>query len=239
MTAEAHASAAHGPPDSRPGRVRLAASPVADGSLIKTPAEIEAMARAGAAERYPEGVPEQIRRQIERELQLIGELEYAPYFLTVHEIVVFARERGILCQGRGAAANSAVCYCLGVTSVAPERIDMLFERFVSKERDEPPDIDIDFEHDRREEVIQHIYEKYGRERAALTAEVITYRGRSAVREVGKAMGLSGDVIAGLEQGVEDQKLGGVTRRHNQRGGAAFQRGDLFYIQNIIAALEAQ
>src|SRR5207249_5526813 len=122
---------------------------------------------------------------------------YAPYFLTVHDIVVFARSRGILCQGRGAAANSAVCYCLGVTAVDPDRVNMLFERFVSRERNEPPDIDIDFEHERREEVIQYLYQKYGRDRDALTAEVISYRGRSAVREVGKALGLSLDCVERL------------------------------------------
>ncbi|MBI1189603.1 MAG: DNA polymerase III subunit alpha [Tepidisphaera sp.] len=152
------------------------------------------LTRAGAATRYPQGVPASVQAQIDHELRLIDELNYAPYFLTVEEIVRFARSRGILCQGRGAAANSAVCYCLGVTAVDPARVSMLFERFISKERDEPPDIDIDFEHERREEVIQHLYAKYGRDRAALTAEVISYRGRSAIREVGKAMGLSADTL---------------------------------------------
>ena len=158
----------------------------------------------GAAERFPgsEGVPEKVRVQIRHELALIAELRYEPYFLTVHDIVVFARSRGILCQGRGAAANSAVCYCLGVTAVDPTRIDMLFERFISRERNEPPDIDIDFEHERREEVIQYLYAKYGRERAALTAEVITYRGRSAVRDVGKAMGLSLDAVDRLAKNLD-------------------------------------
>jgi error-prone DNA polymerase len=139
-------------------------------------------------------VPTAVRARLEHEFALIEDLGYAKYFLTVHDIVRYARSRGILCQGRGAAANSVVCYCLGVTSVDPERIDLLFERFVSKERNEPPDIDIDFEHERREEVIQHIYSRFGRNRAALCAEVITYRGRSAVREVGKAMGLSLDLV---------------------------------------------
>ncbi len=157
---------------------------------------------AGAARRFPEGVSPQVMAQIMHEFALIDELNYAPYFLTVNEIVEFARARGILCQGRGAAANSAVCYCLGVTAVDPTRVSMLFERFVSKERDEPPDIDIDFEHERREEVIQHLYAKYGRERAALTAEVISYRGRSAVREVGKAMGLSVDTLATLAKDLD-------------------------------------
>ncbi|MCH8261214.1 MAG: error-prone DNA polymerase [Planctomycetes bacterium] len=156
----------------------------------------------GAAKHYPHGVPKKVRRQIENEFALIDELNYAPYFLTVYDLVVFARSRGILCQGRGAAANSAVCYCLGVTAVDPDRIDLLFERFVSRERNEPPDIDIDFEHERREEVIQYIYSKYGRERAALTAEVITYRGKSAVREVGKALGLSLDCVDRLSKSMD-------------------------------------
>jgi error-prone DNA polymerase len=160
------------------------------------------LAWLGAAERYPGGVPEKVRVQIEHELALIADLNYAPYFLTVHDLVVFARGRGILCQGRGAAANSAVCYCLGVTAVDPARIDVLFERFISKERNEPPDIDIDFEHERREEVIQYLYAKYGRERAALTAEVITYRRRSAVRDVGKALGLSLDLVDRLAKDIE-------------------------------------
>ncbi len=156
----------------------------------------------GARKRYPNGVPAKVRREIEHEFSLIEELEYAPYFLTVHDLVSFARSRGILCQGRGAAANSAVCYCLGVTSVDPDRIDVLFERFVSRERDEPPDIDIDFEHERREEVIQYIYDKYGRERAGLTAEVITYRRRSAIRDVGKALGLSLDAVDRIAKRVD-------------------------------------
>src|SRR5208282_5546054 len=130
----------------------------------------------------------------EHELKLIEEMNVAAYFLTVYDLVRFARARGILCQGRGSAANSAVCYCIGVTSVDPDRVDVLFERFISTARNEPPDIDIDFEHERREEVIQYVYEKYGRERAAMTAEVITYRARSAVRDVGKAMGLGLDVV---------------------------------------------
>ncbi|MHC5001774.1 MAG: error-prone DNA polymerase [Planctomycetota bacterium] len=160
------------------------------------------LAWRGAAARYPGGASAKVQGQIRHELQLIDELQYAPYFLTVHDLVRFARGRGILCQGRGAAANSAVCYCLGVTAVDPDRIDLLFERFVSKERNEPPDIDIDFEHERREEVIQYIYRKYGRDRAALTAEVISYRGRSAVREVGKALGLSLDCVDRLARNLE-------------------------------------
>ncbi|MBV8337914.1 MAG: error-prone DNA polymerase [Alphaproteobacteria bacterium] len=142
-------------------------------------------------------IPEKIRRLIEHELRLIERLDYARYFLTVHDIVRFARHRGILCQGRGSAANSVVCYCLGITAVDPARIDVLFERFISTARNEPPDIDVDFEHERREEVIQYIYEKYGRNRAGLAATVICYRSRSAIREVGKALGLSVDVVAAL------------------------------------------
>ncbi|WP_295541742.1 error-prone DNA polymerase [uncultured Thiohalocapsa sp.] len=148
----------------------------------------------GAAKRFPQGVPAKVRGQIEHELGLIDELAYAPFFLTVHDIVRFARARGILCQGRGSAANSAVCYCLGITEVDPARMDMLFERFVSRERNEPPDIDVDFEHQRREEVIQYVYAKYGRDRAALAATVVAYRPKSAVRDVGKALGLSPDQI---------------------------------------------
>src|SRR5581483_5886296 len=144
----------------------------------------------GARRRWPKGVRADIRALIERELKLIEELEYEPFFLTVYDVVQFARERNIYCQGRGSAANSVVCYCLGITEVDPERIQTLFERFVSKERNEPPDIDVDFEHERREEVIQYVYAKYGRDRAALAATVITYRTRSALRDVGKALGLT-------------------------------------------------
>ncbi|WP_439577528.1 error-prone DNA polymerase [Elioraea sp.] len=147
----------------------------------------------GAAERWPGGIPAEVRARIEHELALIERLGYAPYFLTVHEIVRFARERGILCQGRGSAANSAVCYALGITAVDPAKHDLLFERFVSAARNEPPDIDVDFEHERREEVIQWIYARYSRERAALAATVIHWRHRMAIREVGRTMGLSEDV----------------------------------------------
>ncbi|HUC12660.1 MAG TPA: error-prone DNA polymerase [Stellaceae bacterium] len=142
-------------------------------------------------------IPEKIRGLIAHELQLIERLDYARYFLTVHDIVEFARRRGILCQGRGSAANSVVCYCLGITAVDPARIDLLFERFISAARNEPPDIDVDFEHERREEIIQYIYVKYGRDRAGLAATVICYRSRSAIREVGKVLGLSVDVVAAL------------------------------------------
>jgi len=153
----------------------------------------------GAAERYPNGVPDKVVKQLEHELALIEKLDFARYFLTVHSIVDFARscEPPILCQGRGSAANSAVCYCLKVTAVDPADTDLLFERFISEERREPPDIDVDFEHERREEVIQHIYGKYGRDRAGLCATVIHYRPRSAIREVGKVMGLSEDICAAI------------------------------------------
>ncbi|MEM9913292.1 MAG: error-prone DNA polymerase, partial [Pseudomonadota bacterium] len=147
--------------------------------------------------RYPTGAPERVREMMEHELHLIGKLGYEPYFLTVRDVVAFARSRGILCQGRGSAANSVVCYCLGVTSVSPETGTMVFERFVSEARNEPPDIDVDFEHERREEVIQHIYERYGRHRAGICATVIHYRGKRAIREVGRAMGLSEDTIGAL------------------------------------------
>ena len=160
------------------------------------------LAWQGVQERYPDGAPEKVRQQIEYELALIGELRYESYFLTVWDLVRFARSRNILCQGRGSAANSAVCYCLGVTSVDPVRGDLLFERFISRERAEAPDIDVDFEHERREEVLQYLYEKYGRERAGLAATVITYCSRSAVRDVGKALGLSLDRVDALAKQVE-------------------------------------
>jgi error-prone DNA polymerase len=156
----------------------------------ETPAShLRKLAETGLTWRFPHGAPAHVRTQVEHELALVADLGYEPYFLTVHDIVSFARARGILCQGRGSAANSAVCYALGITEVDPARMSMLFERFVSRERNEPPDIDVDFEHQRREEVIQYIYAKYGRHRAALTATVITYRTKSAVRDVGKALGL--------------------------------------------------
>src|SRR4051812_21590983 len=149
---------------------------------------------AGAAERYPGSVPAKVHDLIVKELEFIERMKFEAYFLTVYDVVKFARSKDILCQGRGSAANSAICYCLGVTSVDPNKIEVLFERFLSTARGEPPDIDIDFEHERREEVIQYIYGKYGRERAGMTATVITYRGRSAIRDVGKALGLSLDMV---------------------------------------------
>jgi error-prone DNA polymerase len=147
------------------------------------------LVQGGAADRWPNGVPAAVQAQIERELQLVADLKYEYYFLTVHDIVHFAIDNKILCQGRGSAANSVVCYCLRITEVSPENASLLFERFLSKERNEPPDIDVDFEHERREEVIQYIYKKYGRERAALAATVVYYRLRSAIRDVGKALGI--------------------------------------------------
>ena len=177
----------------------------------------------GARERYPRGVPAKVARQFEHEFAIIDDLGYAPYFLTVHDIVAFARSRGILCQGRGAAANSAVCYALGVTAVDPDRIDVLFERFVSRERNEPPDIDIDFEHERREEVIQHIYAKYGRDRAALVCEIISYRGRSAVRDVGKALGFAPDTVDRLANEVDRWSGGGLASRDDLVEGSALPK----------------
>ena len=158
---------------------------------------LEAFVSEGAKRRYPDGVPERVQKALAYELGLIGQLDYAPYFLTVHDIVRFARSRGILCQGRGSAANSSVCFCLGVTEVDPARFELVFERFISPERNEPPDIDVDFEHEKREEVMQYIYKRYGRHHAGLAAAVTTYRGRSAIRETAKAFGLSEDIIVAL------------------------------------------
>jgi error-prone DNA polymerase len=170
-----------------------------------TPQEaLEAFAEAGAKARYPDGVPDRVRAALDHELKLIAQLGYAPYFLTVHDIVRFARSKDILCQGRGSAANSTVCYCLWITEVDPSRFDLLFERFVSPERGEPPDIDVDFEHEKREEVIQYIYRRYGRERAGLAAAVATYRTRSAIRETAKVFGLSDDAIIALNNTVWGQ-----------------------------------
>jgi error-prone DNA polymerase len=158
---------------------------------------LEHLAWAGAHRAFPDGIPAKISETLHRELSLIAQLNYAPYFLTVHDIVAWARGQNILCQGRGSAANSAVCYYIGITAVNPAESDLLFDRFISPERKEPPDIDVDFEHERREEVIQYIYGRYGRDRAALVATVITYRPRSAIRDVGKAMGLSDDVTSAI------------------------------------------
>ncbi len=164
-------------------------------------AHLRALTEAGLIRRYPEGCPAEVRALIEKELLLIAELGYEHYFLTVEDIVAYARSQSILCQGRGSAANSAVCYALGITEVDPNRMNLLFERFISKERGEPPDIDVDFEHQRREEVIQYLYRKYGRERAALTATIQHYRRKGAVRDVGKAMGLSLQQVDALSQAM--------------------------------------
>ena len=157
-------------------------------------AYLRSLVDIGKKKRWPHGVPAYVEPLLDKELQLIEELQYEYYFLTVYDIVRFAREQNILCQGRGSAANSVVCYCLMITEIAPGQINVLFERFISKERDEAPDIDVDFEHQRREEVIQYIYRKYGRERAALAATIITYRSRSAIRDVGKALGMEANLV---------------------------------------------
>lgn len=166
----------------------------------------------GLVNRYPDGVSLRVRAMVEKELTLIAKLDYARYFLTVHDVVAFARSKEILCQGRGSAANSVVCYALGITEASPEVISMVFERFVSEARNEPPDIDVDFEHERREEVIQHIYEKYGRHRAGICSTVVHFRTRAAIREVGKVMGLSEDAIAALSS-----QVWGITSRGVEEG----------------------
>ncbi len=163
---------------------------------------LKELVHQGTLEHYPAGVPEQVRQTLQKEFALIEKLRYEAYFLTVWDLVRYARSKGILCQGRGSAANSAVCFCLGVTSVDPAQSELLFERFISEERGEPPDIDIDFEHERREEVLQYVYEKYGRDRAGLAATVISYQLRSAIRDAGKALGLSLDRVAALSKQVD-------------------------------------
>ncbi|TIS98923.1 error-prone DNA polymerase [Mesorhizobium sp.] len=180
--------------------------------------ELERLAREGAALRYPSGVPADVTKRIREELALIERLNYARYFLTVYDIVKFARSQDILCQGRGSAANSVVCYCIGITEVGPERIDSLFERFISEERNEPPDIDVDFEHEKREEVIQYIYSKYSAKRTALAAAVVSYRGRSAMREVAKAMGLSDDVRSALSSSIWGWSTSELGEKETRAGG---------------------
>ena len=176
----------------------------------ETPMEsLRRLTELGVLGRYPDGIPSKVRAAIDHEYELIDQLDYARYFLTVHDIVAFARSRDIVCQGRGSAANSAVCFCLGITAVDPTQVDLLFERFISAERNEPPDIDVDFEHERREEVIQYIYNKFGRHRAGIAGVVISYRGRSALREVGKVMGLSADTGEALAKSVWGLGRGGV------------------------------
>ncbi|HWV40103.1 error-prone DNA polymerase, partial [Pseudorhodoplanes sp.] len=183
-------------------------------------ARLVALTEAGVKRRFPDGIKPEIREILDRELKVIGELGYAPFFLTVHDIVAFARSRPqpILCQGRGSAANSMICYCLGITEVSPDVVNPLFERFISKDRHEPPDIDVDFEHERREEVIQHIYETYGRDHAGMTATVTCYRGRSAVREVGKAFGLSEDTVSALASTLWGWSMDGVSAKEARRVG---------------------
>ncbi|MEJ0093090.1 MAG: error-prone DNA polymerase [Methylocella sp.] len=181
-------------------------------------AALEFFAREGAKFRYPNGVPSTVETAITHELKLVEELNYAPYFLTVHDIMRFARDEKILCQGRGSAANSTLCYCLRITEVNPVVHSLLFERFISADRGEPPDIDVDFEHEKREQVMQYIYEHYGRARAGLTATVITYRARSAIREVGKAFGLSEDVIAVLSDTIWGRSSTSVTAKETRRAG---------------------
>jgi error-prone DNA polymerase len=176
------------------------------------------LAWQGAVARYPDGIPDNVRRSLDHELALIAKLNYAPYFLTVHDIVDYARSRNILCQGRGSAANSAVCYCLHITDVDPREGRLLFERFISSDRGEPPDIDVDFEHERREEVIQHIYQHYGRDHTGIAATVISYRGRSAIREVGKVFGLSEDTIGALSSSIWGMGGGGVRTTELGRAG---------------------
>ena len=191
----------------------------------------------GSNRRWPNGVSDKIQQRIERELTLIEELHYEYYFLTVYDIVDFARSRDILCQGRGSAANSVVCYCLGITEVSPEQISLLFERFISKERDEPPDIDVDFEHERREEVIQYIYRKYSRRRAALAATLITYRSRSAVRDVGRALGLDPVFVDDLAKSLAWwDRSADLAKRFEEQGVAGHsQQAELFYslVQQIL------
>jgi len=183
-------------------------------------AHLGALAWAGANWRYPAGVPEKVKNTLRHELALIEELNYPNYFLTVHDIVHWARSQGILCQGRGSAANSVVCFCLGITAVDPTAPDhdLLFARFISKERDEPPDIDVDFEHERRELVMQYVYERYGRDRAAICATVIHYRPRSAIRDVGKALGLTEDVTAALANTVWGSWGDGIPDDHIRQAG---------------------
>src|SRR5947208_9654603 len=172
----------------------------------------------GADWRYPDGIPPEVANTIRHEFELIERKKIAPYFLTVHESVLQARKMGIFCQGRGSAANSAVCYCLGITSVNPKEVTVLFERFLSNERDEPPDIDVDFEHERREEVIQWIYKEKSRERAALAATVIAYRSRSAIRDVGKALGLSPDTLGVMANTVWGSGGSGINLKHVKEAG---------------------
>ena len=183
------------------GRIALRISRRSGTQWVDANSYLRQEVASGAAKRWPQGIPDTINQRIHTELDLITELNYEYYFLTVYDLVRFARDQGILCQGRGSAANSVVCYCLHITEVNPEEVSLLFERFISRERNEPPDIDVDFEHERREEVIQYIYNKYTRRRAALAATVVTYRSRSAVRDIGKALGLDAVFIEDLAKSL--------------------------------------
>ena len=198
---------------------------------------LKSLVEVGLKERWPSGVSKKIRDLVDKELSLIQELNYEYYFLTVYDIVKFARSKGILCQGRGSAANSIVCYCLMITEISPDLINVLFERFISKERDEPPDIDVDFEHGRREEVIQYIYQKYGRERAALAATVVTYKTRSAIRDVGRALGLDFALIDQLSKSLAWWDRKGDLQKRMQEAGIQHNSYliDMFYelVQSII------
>ncbi|MDI9246880.1 error-prone DNA polymerase [Marinobacter sp. CHS3-4] len=185
-----------------PGSLRYEYPPDLVPSNETPAAYLKRLTQEGEKRRYPDGTPLKVQGLIRKELALISEMAYEHYFLTIHDIVAFARSQDILCQGRGSAANSAVCYCLGITEVNPARVDLLFERFISKDRNEPPDIDVDFEHQRREEVIQYIYRRYGRERAALAATVIRYRPKSAIRDVGKALGFDPALVEQLLDGID-------------------------------------
>ncbi|MGP0059063.1 MAG: error-prone DNA polymerase [Beijerinckiaceae bacterium] len=197
---------------------------------------LQAFADAGARKRYPTGVPQRVAQAIAHELKLVAALNYAPYFLTVHDIVRFARDQGILCQGRGSAANSALCFCLGITEVDPAKHELLFERFISAERKEPPDIDVDFEHERREEVMQYVYARYGRARAGLTASVITYRTRSALRDVGKAFGLSEDSLNALSSTVWGGASGKIEDKEVRRAGLVPEEPRLAKVLALAAEL---
>jgi len=201
-----------------------------------TPAEqLRLLTEQGAKKRWPKGLSASVRQQIEYELKVIEQLHYECYFLTVHDLVAFARSRDILCQGRGSAANSVVCYCLFITEVSPDQVSLLFERFISTERNEPPDIDVDFEHERREEVIQYIYQRYSREHAALAATVITYRPRSAVRDVGKALGLDPLLIEQLSQSLSWWDRSGDLQAQFEKAGARGHMAEHFYnlLQEIL------
>ncbi|MCU9849519.1 error-prone DNA polymerase [Defluviimonas sp. WL0024] len=210
-------------------------SEVSDGEAPA--ARLARLTHEGLRWRYPNGTPDRVRAMAKHELALIAKLGYEPYFLTVRDVVAFARARGILCQGRGSAANSVVCYALGVTSVSPEIGTMVFERFVSEARDEPPDIDVDFEHERREEVIQHIYQKYGRHRAGLCATVIHYRGKRAVREVGRAMGLSDDTLSAMSSQIWGWGGGAVSPERLQEIGLDPADRRLLQTLDLIAEIQ--